>query len=67
MNYATSVENFDEVVKVSEDIKLIIDKQAVMYLIGTELDYATDELVSEFTFKNPNSKSSCGCGKSFSV
>ena len=67
MNYTDKADKFDEVVKVSEDIKLVIDSKAVMYLLGTEMDYTTSELISEFTFKNPNQKSSCGCGKSFSV
>ncbi len=67
MNYATEKGKFDELVEVNKDVKVIIDTQAVMYLIGTEMDYTTNELSSEFTFKNPNQKSACGCGKSFSV
>ena len=67
MNYADKAEKFDEVVNIDESIKLIIDSKAVMYLVGTEMDYSSTELVSEFIFKNPNQKSACGCGKSFSV
>jgi iron-sulfur cluster assembly accessory protein len=67
MNYTDKVEKFDEVLQLEKDIKVIIDSKAVMYLIGTEMDFTSNELLSEFTFKNPNQKSACGCGKSFSV
>ena len=67
MNYVSEKGKFDEVLEVDKDLKVIIDTQAVMYLIGTEMDYISNDLTSEFTFKNPNQKSSCGCGKSFSV
>jgi iron-sulfur cluster assembly protein len=40
---------------------------AVMYLIGTEMDYVEDKLAAHFTFNNPNAKSLCGCGESFNV
>jgi iron-sulfur cluster assembly protein len=48
-------------------IKIFIDPKATMFLIGSEMDYATDKLSSKFIFKNPNEKSSCGCGESFSI
>ena len=51
----------------SEGVKIYIDSKALMTLIGTEMDYVTDKLTSEFIFNNPNIKGTCGCGESFSV
>ena len=48
-------------------IKVFIDPKATMFLIGSEMDYSSDKLASRFVFKNPNEKSTCGCGESFSV
>lgn len=66
MNYTDKHEKFDEVVE-ADGLKVFVDSQAVMYLIGTEMDYVSNDLSQEFVFHNPNTKSSCGCGKSFSV
>ena len=49
------------------NVKVFIDPKATMFLIGSEMDYLTDKLASRFVFKNPNEKSTCGCGESFSV
>ena len=49
------------------NIKIYIEPKATMFLIGSEMDYSTDKLSSRFIFKNPNEKSTCGCGESFSV
>lgn len=67
-----SVEYSDEKGKYDEeidlgDIKILIDPKAVMYLIGTEMDYLETDFKSGFVFNNPNEKASCGCGKSFNV
>ena len=48
-------------------IKIIIDPKATIFLIGSTMDYKTDKLSSRFIFENPNQKSTCGCGESFSV
>ena len=48
-------------------IKIIIDPKATIFLIGSIMDYKTDKLSSRFVFDNPNQKSTCGCGESFSV
>jgi iron-sulfur cluster assembly protein len=56
----------DEVVE-SKGVTLMIDPQAVMFLIGSELDYVEDTLQSTFVFRNPNEKGRCGCGESFHV
>lgn len=50
-----------------QGITLYIDPQAVLFLVGTEMDYAEDPLKSGFLFKNPNEKGRCGCGESFHV
>ena len=49
------------------NIKVFIDPKATMFLIGSEMDYSSDKLASRFVFKNPNEKSTCGCGESFSI
>lgn len=48
-------------------LKIVVDAKAIMPLLGTEMDYTENELGSQFTFKNPNVKETCGCGLSFSV
>jgi len=53
----------DEVVQ-SKGVTVVIDAKALMYLIGTELDYVEDKLQSSFVFRNPNEKGRCGCGES---
>ena len=49
------------------NVKVFIDPKATMFLIGSEMDYSSDKLASRFVFKNPNEKSTCGCGESFSI
>ena len=49
------------------NIKVFIDPKATMFLVGSEMDYSSDKLASRFVFKNPNEKSTCGCGESFSI
>ena len=67
----TEPAKFDEVVTFTNEDgtegKLFVDAKAVLFLIGTEMDYKVDELGSEFVFNNPNQKSGCGCGQSFNV
>lgn len=48
-------------------VKVVIENKAVMYLLGTKMDFIEDEVKAEFNFINPNSKGSCGCGESFNV
>ena len=50
-----------------KNFKVFIDPKATMFLIGSQMDYSTDKLSSRFVFKNPNEKSTCGCGESFGV
>lgn len=64
--YADEIGKFDEVVE-DKGVKVIIDPKAVMFLIGTEMDYVDEKFKSGFVFKNPNEKGRCGCGESFNV
>jgi iron-sulfur cluster assembly protein len=63
MEYAEDVQKFDEVVE-DKGVKLLIDPKAVMFLLGTEMDFKVDKLSSTFVFNNPNQTSACGCGES---
>ncbi|MGI9421532.1 MAG: HesB/IscA family protein [Geminicoccaceae bacterium] len=51
----------------AEGVKIVIDPKAVMYLVGTEMDFVEDKLGSAFKFKNPNEAGRCGCGESFTI
>ena len=66
MNYTSEKSKLDEEIE-QNGIKVLVDNKAVMYLLGTKMDFVEDELKSEFVFINPNSKGSCGCGESFNV
>lgn len=66
IEYADEVNKFDDVVE-KDGVKILIDPKAVMFLIGTEMDYVEEQLKSGFTFRNPNEKGRCGCGESFHV
>ena len=63
MEYAEAVTPTDEVVE-DKGVKLLIDPKAVMFLIGTEMDWKVGKLASQFVFNNPNQTSACGCGES---
>lgn len=56
----------DEVVE-EKDLKVFIDAKAIMFVVGTEMDFVEEKLQSGFVFKNPNEKGRCGCGESFHV
>jgi len=66
MEYAKSSNSKDEVIE-DKGVKVLIDPSAVMYLLGTEMDYKKEELSSTFVFKNPNETERCGCGESFKI
>ena len=66
LDFAREVEPGAEVVEI-DGLKVVIDPRAVMYVLGTELDFVEDKLGAQFVFKNPNEKARCGCGESFSV
>merc|ERR1719373_490711 len=65
LDYTDKVNKFDEVIDTREGVKVVVDSKAVMFLIGTEMDFVSNEVGSEFVFNNPNKKSECGCGQSF--
>ena len=64
MEYTKEVNPNDEVIE-EKGVKVFVDPGAVMYLLGTEMDYKIDELSSSFVFNNPNETERCGCGESF--
>jgi len=66
MEYAKEVNPNDEVIE-DKGVKVLIDPKAIMYLLGTEMDYKKEEFSSSFVFKNPNETERCGCGESFKV
>ena len=66
MTWAEEIGKFDEVIE-DKGAVVLIDPAAIMYLIGTEMDYKTDKLSSQFVFNNPNQKSACGCGESVNL
>ena len=63
MEYAEDVAPADEVVE-DKGVRVLIDPKAVLFLIGTEMDYKTEKLSAQFVFNNPNQTSACGCGES---
>jgi iron-sulfur cluster assembly protein len=63
MEYAAAVNPADEVVE-DKGVKILIDPKAILFLLGTEMDYKTEKLSAQFIFKNPNQTSACGCGES---
>ena len=63
MEYADAVNPTDEIVE-DKGVKILIDPKAVLFLLGTEMDYKTEKLSAQFVFNNPNQTSACGCGES---
>jgi iron-sulfur cluster assembly protein len=63
MEYAEQVHPNDEIVD-DKGVRLLIDPKAVLFLLGTEMDYKADKLSTQFVFNNPNQTSACGCGES---
>ena len=65
LDYAKNVDGCDIVE--TKGVKVFIEPTAIMFLIGSQMDYSKDKLTSRFVFNNPNEKSSCGCGESFNI
>jgi len=63
MEYADAVKPTDEVVE-DKGVKIMVDPKAVLFLLGTEMDYKREKLSAQFVFNNPNQTSACGCGES---
>ena len=66
MDYETEAGPLDEVVD-ENGIKIIIDPKAILFLIGTEIDFVTEKLSQRFVFNNPNQTDACGCGESVTI
>lgn len=66
VEYAKEQKRFEDVVE-DKGVKLFVDPTAVMFILGSEMDYVEDKIESGFVFRNPNEKSRCGCGESFAV
>ena len=66
MEYSTEINPNDEVIE-DKGVKVFIDPAAVMYLLGTEMDYKKEDFSSTFVFNNPNETERCGCGESFKI
>ena len=66
MEYAKEINPTDEIIE-EKGVKVFIDPSAIMYLLGTEMDYKHEQFSSTFVFKNPNETERCGCGESFKI
>ena len=66
MEMADDVAKHDEVIE-EKGVRILIDPKAILFLIGTEMDWEEDKLQAGFVFRNPNEKGRCGCGESFHV
>ena len=66
LEYSKDVNPNDEIIE-DKGVKVFVDAAAVMYLLGTEMDYKKEEFSSSFVFNNPNESERCGCGESFKV
>jgi iron-sulfur cluster assembly protein len=63
MEYAEKIDPLDEIVE-DKGVRILIDPKAVLFLLGTEMDYKVDKLSAQFVFNNPNQTAACGCGES---
>ena len=66
MEFAEESKPFDEIVE-DKGVRILIDPKAILFLLGTRMDFKTDKLSSGFVFENPNQTSACGCGESVAI
>ena len=66
MDYASEIDPMDEIIE-DKGVKILIDPKAVLFLLGTEMDYRIEKLNAGFVFNNPNQSSACGCGESVEI
>ena len=66
MDYAETAQPFEEVVE-DKGVKVFIDPKAIMFLIGTEMDFVQEKFGARFVFNNPNQTAACGCGESVAI
>ena len=66
VEYADEIKKSDEIVE-DKGVKVLVDPKAVLFLLGTEMDFKVDKLTQMFVFNNPNQTSACGCGESVAI
>ena len=66
MEYAEKADPLDEVIE-DKGVRILVDPKAVLFLLGTEMDYKVEKLAAQFVFNNPNQTAACGCGKSVQI
>src|SRR5580658_7481858 len=66
LDYATAADPLDEVVE-DKGVRILIEPKAVLFLIGSEIDYEATRLAAKFVFRNPNETDACGCGESVTI
>ncbi|MBX7247612.1 MAG: iron-sulfur cluster assembly accessory protein [Caulobacteraceae bacterium] len=66
LGYAEAADPLDEVVE-DKGVTILVEPKAVLFLLGTEIDYETTRLASKFVFRNPNETDACGCGESVTI
>jgi iron-sulfur cluster assembly protein len=66
LEFADEINEFDELVE-DKGLTIIVDPKAIMFIVGTEMDFVEEKLETGFVFRNPNEKGRCGCGESFHV
>jgi len=66
LNYAAAPAPFDELVE-DKGVQILVAADAVLFLLGSEIDYETGRLASKFVFRNPNQTDACGCGESVTI
>ncbi len=66
MEYAENIDPRDEVIE-DKGVRILVDPKAVLFLLGTEMDYRVEKLSAQFVFNNPNQTAACGCGESVQI
>ena len=66
MEYADKIDPLDEVIE-DKGVRILVDPKAVLFLLGTEMDYRVEKLGAQFVFNNPNQTAACGCGESVQI
>jgi iron-sulfur cluster assembly protein len=66
VEYADEIKKSDEIVE-DKGVKVLVDPKAVLFLLGTEMDFKVDKMAATFIFKNPNQTGTCGCGESVAI
>ncbi|MDB5475269.1 MAG: HesB/YadR/YfhF family protein [Phenylobacterium sp.] len=66
LEYADKIEPLDEIIE-DKDVTILVEPKAVLFLIGSEIDYEVSKLAAKFVFRNPNETDACGCGESVTI